>query len=55
MDNKSHIALVYAHTKGNCGNNNLDLVVHPVSLDLLATGIRQLCVVKIALYTIVAL
>jgi hypothetical protein len=55
MDNKSDIALVDAHPEGNSCNNDLDFVVHPVSLNLLASGIGQLRMIEVALDPIVSL
>ena len=36
VDHKTHVALIYAHAKGDCRNNHLNLVVHPIALNLLA-------------------
>ena len=55
MDNKSDIALVDAHSEGDSCDNDLDFVVHPVSLNLLASGIGQLRMIEVALDPIVSL
>lgn len=37
MDDETYIALVDTHTKGYRGDNYLNLIVHPVALNLLPT------------------
>lgn len=34
MDNKPDVMFVDSHPKGNSGNDNLDLVPHPLCLDV---------------------
>jgi len=53
MDNKSYITLVNAHSEGDGRDDDLYFVVHPVALNLLATIVGKLGVVKIALYLII--
>ena len=55
VDHKAHVALVNAHTKGNRSNDHLNLVVHPLSLNLLAARIGQVCVIEVTLDLVIAL
>ena len=55
VDYKSDISFVDAHTKGNRCYNDLNLIVHPLSLDLLSAVIGDLSVVIITLNLIISL
>ena len=55
VDHKAHIALINAHAKSNGRNDHLNLVVHPVALNLLAARIGQVCVIEVTLDLVVAL
>ena len=52
---EAYITLVDAHPKGNRSDYHLNIIIHPISLDFLPSGIRQLSMIKVALDTIVSL
>jgi len=54
VDDKPYVSLVDTHTKGYSRDYHLNLIVHPIPLDLLSPRVRQLRVVKIALDLVVA-
>lgn len=54
VDHEADIALVDAHTKSNSCDYNLDFVIHPITLNLLASSIWQFCVIEVTLDPVVA-
>lgn len=52
VNHKPHIFFVDAHSEGYCSNNNLQFILHPLLLDILAFVIAQLCMIVVTLYHI---
>ena len=54
MDDEAYITFVNSHAKGDGRNDNLDSVIHPVTLDVLPASVGQFCVIIITGYAMVA-
>ena len=53
MDNKPYVSLVDAHTKSDCGYDDLNLITHPVGLDLLSSSVWEFGMVVVAFYLVI--
>ena len=51
---KAHITFVDSHTEGNCCDYYLNVIIHPISLNFLSTGIRQFSMIEVALDSIIS-
>ena len=54
MDDEANILLVDAHTECYSRNNHLNLVTHPLVLDLLPLLVAELCVVIVTFHVVIA-
>ena len=54
VNDKAYITLIDPHAKSDRRNDDLDLIVHPITLNLLPSSIRQLCVIEVAPNTMIS-
>lgn len=48
VDYKPYVSLIYTHTKSDRGYDDLDVITHPVGLNLLSSSVGKLSMVVIA-------
>lgn len=54
VDDEAYIALVDAHAEGNCSDDHLNLIIHPIALDFLSASVGQLSVIEVAPHAMIA-